>query len=212
MSGAVAAGVEHPPLDLGHGRGGLVDVDGDPDQLGARLRELDALLRGRRGVGGVGVGHRLDDDRRAAADLDTADRDADGLPAAEGHGRHRRRGRMGRTGRGTRCRSDTQSGYQPTVLSVLGRWQSGDRSDRFADLLSYRLALAFVQRRAGADLRRRLRHLFAGSGHLVAGIGEERFGARQPVERAAAGDPGGGSRARRAEASSTGPRSSWWSS
>mgnify|MGYP003694467945 CR=1 FL=1 len=41
------------------------------------------LRDGGRDVGGVGVGHRLHDDRRAAADRDTADHD---LPRAAAHG------------------------------------------------------------------------------------------------------------------------------
>ena len=44
----LAAGVEHPLLDLGHGRRRFGHVDGDPHHLRARLRELDALLRRRR--------------------------------------------------------------------------------------------------------------------------------------------------------------------
>ena len=78
MSGAVHAGVEHALLDLGHGRRRFGQVDRDPHHLGAGLGQLDALLRGARGVGGVGHRHRLDDDRRAAADLDGADAHADG--------------------------------------------------------------------------------------------------------------------------------------
>ena len=73
-----AAGVEHPLLDLGHGRGGFGQVDGDAHHLGAGLGQLDALPRRRRGIGGVGHRHRLHDDGRAAADLDVADAHADG--------------------------------------------------------------------------------------------------------------------------------------
>ena len=79
MSGAVHAGVEHAPLDLGHRRGGFRHVDGDAHHLGAGLRQLDALLRGRRRIRRVGHRHRLDDDRGAAANLDRADADADSL-------------------------------------------------------------------------------------------------------------------------------------
>ena len=81
------AGVEHALLDFGDRRGRLGQVDGDAHHLGAGLGQLDALLRRRRGIGRVGHGHRLDDDRRAAADLDVADADADGLVELErGHG------------------------------------------------------------------------------------------------------------------------------
>ena len=79
MSGAVHAGVEHPLLDFGHGCRGLGNVDGDAHHLGAGLGQLDALLRRRRRVGGVGHGHRLNDDGRAAADLDGADANPDRL-------------------------------------------------------------------------------------------------------------------------------------
>ena len=41
-----AAGVQHALLDLGHGRGGFGHVHRDAHQLGASLRQLDALLRG----------------------------------------------------------------------------------------------------------------------------------------------------------------------
>ena len=71
------AGVEHAPLDLGNRGRGLGQVDGDPDHLGSRLGQLDALLGRAGGIRGVGHGHRLDDDRRAAADLDAADANAD---------------------------------------------------------------------------------------------------------------------------------------
>jgi hypothetical protein len=49
------------------------------------LRELKALLRGRRNVHGIGVGHRLNDDRGAAADLDFADLDADCIVPLASH-------------------------------------------------------------------------------------------------------------------------------
>ena len=79
MSGAVHARVEHPLLDFGHGRGRFRHVHGDAHHLRARFGQLDALLRRGRGIRGVGHGHRLDDDGRAAADLDGADADADRL-------------------------------------------------------------------------------------------------------------------------------------
>ncbi len=58
--------------DMGHSRGGLVAVDRDPHQLGARPRQRRNLAGGRLDVGGVGVGHRLHDDRRARPDMDRA--------------------------------------------------------------------------------------------------------------------------------------------
>ena len=87
----VDAGVAHALADLGHGRGRLRDVHRDAHHLGARFRERDALRGGARGIGRVGAGHRLHDDRRAAADLhrarSAADADADGtMHANHGHG------------------------------------------------------------------------------------------------------------------------------
>ena len=79
-----AAGVEHALLDLRHGGGRFGRVDGDPDHLRARLGQLDALARRGLRVGRVGHRHALHDDRRAAADLDGADLDGDGLVEAQG--------------------------------------------------------------------------------------------------------------------------------
>ena len=62
----------------GDGRRGLLGVHGDPDELRARVGEARDLDRGRVGVGGVGVGHRLDDDRVGRADQDAPDVDRDG--------------------------------------------------------------------------------------------------------------------------------------
>ena len=62
-----ALGAE-PVADMRHGSGGLVAVDSQAHQFGARPRQRRDLARGRLDVGGVGVGHRLDDDRRARAD------------------------------------------------------------------------------------------------------------------------------------------------
>ena len=62
---------------LGHGGGRLVGVDRHPDELRAGVRQARDLDRGRVRVGGVGVGHRLDDDRVRRADEHAADVDAD---------------------------------------------------------------------------------------------------------------------------------------
>ena len=53
-----------------HGRSGLLAIDGQAHELRACPRERRDLARGRLDVGGVGVGHRLDDDRPAPADHD----------------------------------------------------------------------------------------------------------------------------------------------
>ena len=82
--------VDAEPADLAHhlrdGRRGLLGVDGDPDELGAGVGEPGDLDRGRVGVGGVRVRHRLDDDRMGAADEHAADVDADRRPAPRAEG------------------------------------------------------------------------------------------------------------------------------
>ena len=72
--------------DARHGGRGLVAVDGDADDLGAGPGERRDLRHRRVDVGRVGVGHRLDDDRGAAADHDGADAHADGAMARRGAG------------------------------------------------------------------------------------------------------------------------------
>ena len=63
--------------DVGDGLGGVVVVDGDADELRAGAGECGDLLDGALDVGGVGVGHRLDDDRGGGADANLADVDGD---------------------------------------------------------------------------------------------------------------------------------------
>ena len=81
--------------DAGNGGGRLVAIDGQPHEFRAGAGERGNLAGGRFDVGGVGVGHRLDDDRRAAADQNRrpplADPDADALAALL-----RPEGRLGR--------------------------------------------------------------------------------------------------------------------
>ncbi len=57
-----------PVADMRHGGGRLVAIDGDAHELRAGARQRRDLPRRRLDVGGVGVGHRLHGDRRAAAD------------------------------------------------------------------------------------------------------------------------------------------------
>ncbi len=57
-----------PLADMRHGRGGLGAVDGDAHELGARPRQRRDLLGRSIDVGRVGIGHRLDDDGRIAAE------------------------------------------------------------------------------------------------------------------------------------------------
>ncbi|MCY1232197.1 hypothetical protein D9M72_446740 [compost metagenome] len=67
--------------DLRHGSRTLVAVDGDAHQLRARLVKGGHLRHRSVDIGSVGVGHRLDDHRRTAADDDAADIDGDGRAA-----------------------------------------------------------------------------------------------------------------------------------
>ena len=69
--------------DVRHGLGGLIVVDGDADQLGAGAGERGDLLDGGFDVGGVGVGHRLDDDGGVGPDADAADVDGDGMASLD---------------------------------------------------------------------------------------------------------------------------------
>jgi hypothetical protein len=77
----LAAPGGEPVADPRHGPCRVLGVDGDPDQLRAGPPQLLDLVRRRLGVGRVGVGHRLHDDRRVAADLHVADPDPNALAA-----------------------------------------------------------------------------------------------------------------------------------
>jgi hypothetical protein len=95
------------PHHLRNGRRGLLGVDGHPDELGAGVREPCDLDRGGVGVGGVGVRHRLDDDRMGAPDEHAADVDRYGrsTPWAAIDGDRRAAGRRLIHGRAPlRCR------------------------------------------------------------------------------------------------------------
>ncbi len=67
--------------NLGHRGGSGLVVDGDPNQLAPRLVQGAHLRRRRCHIGGVGVGHRLDDDGMGATHLHAADIHDDGLTA-----------------------------------------------------------------------------------------------------------------------------------
>ena len=67
--------------DGGNGGGGVFVVDGDADDLRAGEGQGCNLVDGALDVGGVGVGHRLDDDRDFPADADLPDLDGRRLPA-----------------------------------------------------------------------------------------------------------------------------------
>ena len=72
------APLRQPFPDMRHGRRRLVTIDGDAHDLGTRARQSRDLRRGAVHIGGIGVGHRLDDDGRAAADEHAADIDRHG--------------------------------------------------------------------------------------------------------------------------------------
>ena len=78
-----------PLLDARHGGGRLVAVDRDAHQFRAGTRQRRHLARGALHVGGVGIGHRLHDDRRAAADHDAADIDRNRMMTFLGARAHR---------------------------------------------------------------------------------------------------------------------------
>ena len=71
------ARVEHALLDLGDGRRGFRQVDGDAHHLGAGLCQLDALASCGLRIRGIRHRHRLHDDRRSTADLYRADANPD---------------------------------------------------------------------------------------------------------------------------------------
>ena len=71
----VDAGTLEPLADRRDRGGRLAGVHGDAHQLRARARQRFHLARRAGDVRGVGIGHRLHDDGRAAADADATDRD-----------------------------------------------------------------------------------------------------------------------------------------
>jgi hypothetical protein len=60
-------------FDMRNCGGGLVAIDRDADDLRPGTGQRRDLARGALDVGSVGIGHRLYDDRRAAADAHPAD-------------------------------------------------------------------------------------------------------------------------------------------
>ena len=78
----VHAQAAHLANHLGNGCRGFLGVDGDPHELRSGVGESRDLDGGPVRVGGVGVRHRLDDDRVGAAHEHAADVDADRGPAS----------------------------------------------------------------------------------------------------------------------------------
>ena len=69
------ARVANPGHDLRDGCRRFAMVDGDADQLGASLGQLDDLLGRPYRIGRIGVGHGLNRDGVATADANPSDRD-----------------------------------------------------------------------------------------------------------------------------------------
>ncbi len=126
--GHVVAAQPEPLADPRHRERGLVGVDRDAHDLGAGVGELDDLLGGGGDVGGVGVGHRLDDDRRAAADHDLADPDGMGpLPLDPAQCDHIR-SIFARAGPELRPSGARPAGSRPSVARIIRSFVSDARS------------------------------------------------------------------------------------
>ncbi len=79
-----------PVADMRHRGGGFLVVDGNAHLLGTRTPQLGDLLGAALDVGGVGIGHRLHDDRRVTADRHFADANRDRTATRRrGNGAHR---------------------------------------------------------------------------------------------------------------------------
>ncbi len=102
--GDVAARVEEALLDFGNGGRGFRDIDSPANDFRTGFGELQRLFERGCDVGGVRVSHGLDDDGRAAADLNVADFYAIGFAA-----------RMTRTG-GIGAGDLGESGHLPEYI------------------------------------------------------------------------------------------------
>jgi hypothetical protein len=76
---SVEPGIADTRNYFGDARGCLSGVDSNPDDFGTRAGELDDLLGGGAGIGGIGIGHRLDDHRIAATNQHSIDIDCNGF-------------------------------------------------------------------------------------------------------------------------------------
>ncbi len=124
-----------PLADVRHGRRGLVAVDGDAHDLRAGAGQRRDLRDRRVDIGRVGVGHRLDDDRRAAADDDAADPHGDARAGAgagarrlrqAGQRRLTRRPQAGRRRAAMRAAAGDLD-HLRLRLEALGRQEPGQR-------------------------------------------------------------------------------------
>jgi hypothetical protein len=75
-----------PLDDMRHGLRGLTGIDRDANQLGAGTREIGDLFGCGFYIDGVGIGHRLDDDRVASADAHAVHVYGDRLSSLDGQG------------------------------------------------------------------------------------------------------------------------------
>ena len=121
------AHLRQPVADMGHGGGGFVAVDGDAHQFGARPGERGDLARGSLDIGGVGIGHRLDDDRRAGAHRHGAGSRADAHADAPVAGRAGRRQIVVRS----RSWDSRLLRYGRNALDHICGWPSSDVSAMF---------------------------------------------------------------------------------
>ncbi len=78
---------EQALLDMRHGGGCLVAVNRNAHDFRTSPRQVRDLLGGRLDVGGIGIGHRLHDNGRAAADGDVANLYGDGSMPFGGAGK-----------------------------------------------------------------------------------------------------------------------------
>ena len=83
MMGTLHALLRESLDDVGDGLGGVVIVDGDPDDFAAGAGQGGDLLDGAGDVRGIGVGHGLHHNRCIAADADAADHGGDGFSALD---------------------------------------------------------------------------------------------------------------------------------
>ena len=84
--GSLDAALAQPIADVRHGGSGFLAIDRDAHHFRSGARQRRDLRDRAIDIGGVGVGHRLHDDRRTAADGDIADHDLGGFMPGAGAG------------------------------------------------------------------------------------------------------------------------------
>ena len=78
----VDAKFAQPVANVRHGFSGFIAIDGDAHKFRAGAGEVSDLADGACNIGGIGVGHRLHNHRRAATDFDAADANRNRLVAS----------------------------------------------------------------------------------------------------------------------------------